>query len=152
MAGQGWFSCPRAKTHSMSHAHMRSSLVPKRGWPHSACLVGAVPGLCCPLNRAQPLSGNMLAGGSQSCARELSHNGTARARARQCQHCSGPLPLLMQMQLYSHRCALSLTQSLNHVFRFPISWVIRANIAVLFICRNGFNGEVKQHYSKMECK
>lgn len=22
MAGQGWFSCPRAKRHSMSHAHM----------------------------------------------------------------------------------------------------------------------------------
>lgn len=91
-SGQGWFSCPRAKRHSMPHLHMATFSLPKTGWPHSACPLGALLGLCCPLNRAQPLSGNMLAVRSQNCAREQAYNGTARAGA--CLHastCSGPL-------------------------------------------------------------
>lgn len=90
--GQGWFSCPRAKRHSMPHLHMAVFWLPKREWPHSACPLGAFLGLCCPLNHAQPLSGNILAVRSQNCAREQPYNGTARAGA--CRHasaCSGPL-------------------------------------------------------------
>lgn len=65
----------------MPHLHMATFSLPKRGWPHSACPLGAFLGLCCPLNHAQPLSGNMLAVRSQNCAREQAYNGTARAGA-----------------------------------------------------------------------
>lgn len=67
--GQEWFPCPRAKRHSMPHLHMATFSLPKRGWPHSSYPLGAFLGLCCPLNHAQPLSGNMLAVRSQNCAR-----------------------------------------------------------------------------------
>lgn len=56
-----------------------SACFPKRGWPHSHCPLGAVPGPCCPLNPAQPLCGKLLAGRSRSCAREQADNGAARA-------------------------------------------------------------------------
>lgn len=111
-----------------------SSLFPKRGWPHSDCLLGAVSGLCCPLNHAQPLSGNMLAGRSQNYAREPAYNRAARVRARQCTStCPGLSPFLVKRQLYG--CSLGLALSLNHVFRFSICHMIRASITVLFMSK-----------------
>lgn len=86
--GQGWFSFPQAKGHSMPHVRMAKFSFSKRGWPHSARPVEAVPGLCCLMNHAQPLSGNMLAGRSQNCAREQAYNRIARAGA--CQHMPWP--------------------------------------------------------------
>lgn len=76
----------------MPHLHMATFSLPKRGWPHSACPLRAFLGLRCPLNHAQPLSGNMLAVRSQNCAREQAYNGTARVGT--CWHastCSSPL-------------------------------------------------------------
>lgn len=110
-----------------------SSLFPKRGWPHSDCLLGAVSGLCCPLNHAQPLSGNMLAGRSQN---------YARVRACQCTStCPGLSPFLVKRQLYG--CSLGLALSLNHVFRFSICHMVGASITVLFTSKNGM--QIMEH-------
>lgn len=91
-----------------------SACFPKRGWPHSHCPLGAVPGPCCPLNPAQPLCGKLLAGRSRSCAREQADNGAARAGG-----VHPPADRTLFMSLFP-----SLAASLNHVFRFPITYIL----------------------------